>query len=56
MKKKDAGKLNVVTPDLWDQFFELCVVSKGSLSSVQNDGCWHTLIDEFCAEKGLNGF
>lgn len=49
--KKDAGKLIVVTKDLWDQFYELLELNGGDLSKTEDDGSWPTLIDEFCREQ-----
>ena len=48
--------MNVVTSDLWQSFMDLYLQNEGNLAKTENDGCWPTLIDEFCALKKIDGF
>lgn len=49
-KKKDDGKLLVVSKDTWTMFFELLLANKGDLAATEDDDTWPTIIDEFCRE------
>lgn len=38
-----------ITRDNWDLFYDLIQQTRGDFSNFEDDGCWPTLIDEFCA-------
>lgn len=52
-KKKDSGKLLVVNKDTWNMFYDLHETNGGDLAASEDDGCWPSLIDEFCREQGV---
>jgi hypothetical protein len=52
-KRLESGKQLVVTKDTWDMFWELLDSNKGNLQATEDDGCWPTIIEDFCREQGV---
>ena len=46
--KKDSGKMNVISKDVWNMLWEFIDANGGDLSKSEDDGSWPVLIEEFC--------